>query len=57
LWNVLTIIVGLWIGLACGVDADDRRLFTTVRTGRGSSELAGPQIRSSRCSWVTGSPA
>ena len=24
LWNVLTIIVGLWIGLACGVDADDR---------------------------------
>ena len=23
-WNVLTIIVGLWIGLACGVDADDR---------------------------------
>ena len=26
LWNVLTIIVGLWIGLACGVDADDRML-------------------------------
>ena len=24
LWNVLTIIVGLWIALACGVDADDR---------------------------------
>ncbi len=24
LWNVLTIIDGLWIGLACGVDADDR---------------------------------
>ena len=24
LWNVLTIIVGLWIVLACGVDADDR---------------------------------
>ena len=24
LWNVLTIIVGLWIGLACGLDADDR---------------------------------
>ena len=23
-WNVLTIIDGLWIGLACGVDADDR---------------------------------
>ena len=23
-WNVLTIIVGLWIGLACGLDADDR---------------------------------
>ena len=23
-WNVLTIIVGLWIALACGVDADDR---------------------------------
>ena len=26
LWNVLTIIVGLWIALACGVDADDRML-------------------------------
>ena len=25
-WNVLTIIVGLWIALACGVDADDRML-------------------------------
>ena len=24
LWNVLTIMVGLWITLACGVDADDR---------------------------------
>ena len=24
LWNVLTIIVGLWIALACGLDADDR---------------------------------
>ena len=24
LWNALTIIVGLWITLACGVDADDR---------------------------------
>ena len=24
LWNVLTIIVGLWIGLACGLDSDDR---------------------------------
>ena len=24
LWNVLTIIVGLWITLACGVDADDQ---------------------------------
>ena len=24
LWNVLTIIVGLWIGLACGGDTDDR---------------------------------
>ena len=24
LWNVLTIIVGLWIALACGVDSDDR---------------------------------
>ena len=24
LWNVLTIIVGLWIALACGVDGDDR---------------------------------
>ena len=24
LWNVLTIMVGLWIALACGVDADDR---------------------------------
>ena len=24
LWNVLTIIVGLWIALACGVDAADR---------------------------------
>ena len=24
LWNVLTIMVGLWIGLACGLDADDR---------------------------------
>ena len=26
LWNVLTIIVGLWIALACGLDADDRML-------------------------------
>ena len=25
-WNVLTIMVGLWIALACGVDADDRML-------------------------------
>ena len=25
-WNVLTIIVGLWIALACGLDADDRML-------------------------------
>ena len=25
-WNVLTIIVGLWIGLACGLDSDDRML-------------------------------
>ena len=24
LWNVLTIMVGLWIALACGLDADDR---------------------------------
>ena len=24
LWNTLTIIVGLWIALACGVDSDDR---------------------------------
>ena len=24
LWSVLTIIVGLWIGLACGLDSDDR---------------------------------
>ena len=24
LWNVLTIIVGLWIGLGCGGDTDDR---------------------------------
>ena len=24
LLNTLTIMVGLWIGLACGVDADDR---------------------------------
>ena len=23
-WNVLTIMVGLWIALACGLDADDR---------------------------------
>ena len=23
-WNTLLIIVGLWIGLACGLDADDR---------------------------------
>ena len=23
-WNVLTIIVGLWIALACGLDSDDR---------------------------------
>ena len=26
LWNALTIIVGLWIALACGLDADDRML-------------------------------
>ena len=25
-WNVLTIMVGLWIALACGLDADDRML-------------------------------
>ena len=24
LWNALTIMVGLWIALACGMDADDR---------------------------------
>ena len=24
LWNALTILAGLWIALACGVDADDR---------------------------------
>ena len=24
LWNVLMIMVGLWIALACGLDADDR---------------------------------
>ena len=24
LWNALTMMVGLWIALACGVDADDR---------------------------------
>ena len=24
LWNALTIMVGLWIALACGVHADDR---------------------------------
>ena len=23
-WNALTIMVGLWIALACGLDADDR---------------------------------
>ena len=26
LWNVLTIMVGLWIALACGLDADDRMM-------------------------------
>ena len=24
LWNALTIMVGLWVVLACGVDTDDR---------------------------------
>ena len=30
LWNALTIMVGLWIALACGVHADDRmvRMYT-----------------------------
>ena len=24
LWNALTMMVGLWVVLACGLDADDR---------------------------------
>ena len=31
LWNALTIMVGLWIALACGVDTDDRMVRRYAR--------------------------